>query len=144
MPRVASLIRDPEVAKALQGALDRGSFAPSQACRVVRALRGHSQVDFAAHLDVSVKVIKALESGRGNLRFDSLEKIAAAAGLCVAFVKPSMAVHLMNPAKRLEEERRRRIADAQALAAGEVSEGVLHRRNALRVDEVDFELPEIA
>ena len=144
MPRVAQRIRDPEIAKALQSALERGSFAPSKACRVVRALQGHSQDDFASRLGVNVKVIKALESGKGNPRFDSLEKIAAGMGLCVAFVKPSVTVDLFDPAERAREERRRRIADAQALAIGQASERELHQRNALRVDNVDFDLPELA
>ena len=144
MARVARKIRDPDLAEALHSALERGSFAPSKACRVLRVLRGQSQADFAAHLGVSLKVIKALESGRGNPRFDSLEKIAGAMGLCVAFVKPSVSVDLLDPAERAREERRRRIADAHALASGQISESELHRRNALRVDEVHFELPELA
>jgi transcriptional regulator with XRE-family HTH domain len=144
MPRVADRIENVEIVKALVAALEQGCFAPAKACRVMRALRGQSQADFAARLGVSVKVVKALESGRGNLRFDSLQKIAAAAGLRVAFVKPSVAVDLLNPAQRLEQERRRRIADAEALAAGEVSERDLHKRNALRADDVDFDLPELA
>jgi transcriptional regulator with XRE-family HTH domain len=144
MARVAQRVRDPQVAEALQSALERGWFAPSKACRVVRALGGHSQADFAAHLGVSVKVIKALESGRGNPRYASLEKIAGAMGLSVAFVKPSVSVDLLDPAERAKEARRRRLADAQALASGDVSEGDLHRRNALRVDDVEFELPELA
>ena len=144
MARVAHKVRDPELVQALHRALEQGSFAPSKACRVVRALQGHSQADFAAHLGVSVKVIKALESGRGNPRFDSLEKIAGAMGLCVAFVKPSVSVDFLDPAERAREERRRRIADAHELASGQVSESELHRRNALRVDDVHFELPELA
>lgn len=144
MARVASSVQDPKLAAALQRALEDGSLSLPKACRVARALQGCSQDDFAARLGVSLKVIRAVESGRGNPRYHSLEKIAAAAGLRVTFMRPKLSVELMDPEARVLDERRRRIASARALAAGEISEREIHERSALRVDDVVFELPELA
>jgi len=93
---------------------------------------------------MSVKVIKAIESGNGNPSYDSLAKIAAVADLHVAFVSLARSVELMDRRARAEEERLGRQADAQALASGRVSERELHERNALRVDELSFELRSLA
>lgn len=143
MARKPVKVRDLDLAEALRAALDRGAFAPAEASRVIRALEGYSQEAFAAHLGVNVKVIKALESGSGNPRYDSLEKIAQAFGLRVAFVQPAAAVGLLDPDARADDERRRRLADVEALASGKVSLRALHERNALEVDDVTFELPSL-
>jgi transcriptional regulator with XRE-family HTH domain len=92
---------------------------------------------------MNVKVIKALESDSGNPHYDSLAKMAAAFGLRVAFVKSGTAVELLNPDARATQERHRRQSDAQALASGRVSAHELHERNALRVDDVHYELPNL-
>ena len=143
MPKKPTKVRDPEHAEALRAALERGAFGPADASRVLRSLEGCSQEAFAARLGVNVKVIKALESGRGNPRYESLEKIAAAFGLRVAFVRPATVVELLDPEVRADEERRHRQADAEALASGRVSAQALHDRNALDVDDVDFQLPSL-
>lgn len=144
MAKRPAKIRDPDLAGALRAALERGAFAPAEASRVIRALEGYSQEAFAARLGVNVKVIKALESGSGNPRYDSLQKIAEAFGLRVAFVQPAAAVELLDPDARADDERRRRLADVEALASGKVSVRALHERNALEVDDVSFELPSLA
>lgn len=144
MARKPNKVRDPDLAAVLRCALERGSFAPAEACRVIRALEGCSQQEFAEQLGMSVKVIKAIESGNGNPSYDSLAKIAAAADLCVAFISHGRVVELMDRRARAEEERLSRQADAQALASGQVSERELHKRNALRVDELSFELRSLA
>jgi transcriptional regulator with XRE-family HTH domain len=54
---------------------------------LLRQLHGLSQADLAAMLGVNLKVIKALESGKGNPGFASIERIAQAFGLGVVFVK---------------------------------------------------------
>ena len=82
----ARRVRDANLADALRAALANGAFAPADASRAIRALEGLSQNAFAARLGINAKVIKALESGSGNARYDSLAKIADAAGLRVAFV----------------------------------------------------------
>lgn len=143
MPRKPPRVRDPELANALREALERGAFGPAEASRVLRSLEGSSQEAFAARLGVNVKVIRALESGSGNPRYASLEKVAEAFGLRVAFIGPAGEVELMDPEVRAGDESRRRQADAKELASGRVSEHALHERNALKVDEVDFELPSL-
>jgi len=143
MARRPKRIHSPDLATALRLALDQGAFAPPEACRVIRALEGWSQENLAERLGVNVKVIKSIESGNGNPRYDSLARIAAAANLRVAFVSESQSVELMDPRERAVEERQRRQADAQALASGLVSERELHERNALRIDELSFKLPSL-
>jgi transcriptional regulator with XRE-family HTH domain len=138
------MVRDLGLAMALRSALERGSLAPAEASRVIRALSGRSQQELAEQLGMSVKVIRSIESGKGNPSYDSLSKIASAADLRVAFVSHSRSVELMDPRVRAEEERLRRQADAKALASGRVSERELHERNALRVDELSFELRSLA
>jgi transcriptional regulator with XRE-family HTH domain len=143
MARRARRVRDANLADALRTALANGAFAPADASRAIRALEGLSRDAFAARLGISAKVIKALESGGGNPRYDSLAKIADAAGLRVAFVKASGVVELLDPDARAADKRRRRLADSEALQAGKVSARVLHERNALAVDEIAFELPRL-
>jgi len=141
MARTPPRIQNPELAAALKSALEAGAFSPGKACRVLRALNCSSQEDFAVRLGMNVKVIKALEAGRGNPRYDSLEKIASAVGLRVAFVKRRTELELLDTKGRAADERDRRIASSEAVAAGRVSERRLHERNALRVDGVIIELP---
>jgi hypothetical protein len=50
----------------------------------------------------------------------------------------------MDPRARADEERLRRQADAEAIASGRVSAREMHKRNALRVDELSFELRGLA
>jgi transcriptional regulator with XRE-family HTH domain len=144
MARKPKSVRDPDLAAALRSGLERGFFAPAQASRVIRALDGRSQQEFAEQLGMSVKVIKAIESGNGNPSYDALTRIAGAAGLRVAFVSESRPVELMDPHARADEERLRRRADAEAIASGRVSAHEMHKRNALRIDELSFELRGLA
>jgi hypothetical protein len=64
--------------------------------------------------------------------------------LRVAFVKASGVVDLLDPDVRAADERRRRLADSDALQAEKISARDLHERNALKVDEVAFDLPSLA
>jgi len=129
------MIADPDLARAFRAALERGSFAPAEASRVMRALAGLSQREFADQLGLNLKVIRSIESGRGNPNYESLARLAAAADLRVAFVGRSAAVDILDPAQRIEDERRRRQADAYVPG--------MHERNALRVDDLAFELPKL-
>jgi len=144
MPRRAKRISDPELSAVLREALERGAFSPREACRVIRALKGCSQEEFASRLGLNVKVVKALESGRGNLRWDSLERIAEAADLCVAFVSSSKRIGLLDADARAADEQRRREADARALLSGQISAQELRKRNAMDIDDISFELPSLA
>ena len=143
MAKRAKRIRNPELAGVLRSALGRGELKLAQAIRVMRALEGSSQQQLAERAGIDVKVIKAIEAGRGNPNFASLDKIAAVANLRVAFVDHS-SIELMEPRARADEERQSRYEDAKALASGQVSERKLHERNALRVDELSFDLPSFA
>lgn len=143
MARRARSVKDPDLAAVLRSSLERGEFELAPALRVIRALAGYSQQELAERVDLDVKVIKAIESGGGNPNFASLEKIAALVNLRVGFVGPS-SIDLLDPRARSNEERQSRIEDAIALASGQVSRRELHDRNALRVDELSFELPSFA
>lgn len=136
-------VADRELADALHSALNNGELQLGAAVRVIRALRGESQVDLASRAGVHVKVIKALESGRGNPGLSSLNKIAAAANLRVGLVNASY-IDLMDPDERAREERSIREEEARAIASGKLSRRELHERNALRVDEKKFDLPSFA
>jgi|GEM_PF-2598165 len=144
MAKQAAKLNDMAQAQALRAALEGGSLQASEACRVLRALEGFSQDEMAALVGVNVKVIKSLESARGNPGFKSLEKIANAFGLEVAFVKPRVNVGLMNPRARLAQERQRRLAEGAAIAAGQVSAEDMNRRNALKVDKGRYKLRSFA
>jgi transcriptional regulator with XRE-family HTH domain len=144
MARRSRKVSDPQLAQALGSALERGSLAPAEASRVIRALRGLSQQELADRLGMSLKVVRSIESGLGNPGLESLEKLASAADLRVAFVGRSRAVEIMDPRERMADERRRREADARALGSGRVSERQMHARNALAVDELSFELRSLA
>ncbi len=144
MARRARCIGNPELAVFLRSALEKGELEVGPAVRVIRALEGKSQHELAQRAGVHVKVIKSLESGRGNPNFASLSKIAAAANLRIGFVSPSSSIDLMDPGGRALEERAIRQEEAKAIALGKVSRRELHERNALRVDELKFELPSFA
>lgn len=144
MAKQAAKLNDSAHAKALRMAVESGSLQASEACRVLRALEGFSQDEMAALVGVNVKVIKSLESAKGNPGFKSLEKIANAFGLEIAFVKPRVSVGLMDPKARLAEERQIRLAEGAAIAASQVSAEDLNRRNGLKAGKARYKLPSFA
>jgi transcriptional regulator with XRE-family HTH domain len=144
MARKANQIRSNDQARALEQALRVGAFGPADACKVVRSLRGHSQKQFAQQIGLSVKIIKSLESGRGNVGFQWIEKVAAAAGMRIAFIAGSSSVELFDPRERMKQERLRRIADSDAVSSGKFSEAQLHKRNAMSLGDVEYALPELS
>jgi len=83
-------------------------------------------------LGVNLKVIKALESGKGNPGFASIEKIAEAFGLAVVFVKKGAVAEILDGRARVREKARSREADAEALTAGRLSEQELNAKNAIK------------
>lgn len=143
MARRARMVKDPDLAGALRSALEKGEFDLAPAVRVIRALEGYSQQELAERAGIDLKVIKSIESGMGNPSFASLVKIASMAKLRVGFVNAS-SIDLMDPKARSNEERQNRLEEAKALASGRISRKELHKRNALRVDELSFELPSFA
>jgi transcriptional regulator with XRE-family HTH domain len=124
---------DPKRREDLKGALEAGAFRVGAGARLLRQIHGLSQADLAAMLGVNLKVIKSLESGVGNPGFASIEKLAEAFGLAVVFVKKDAVAEILDGAARAEEKARSRAADAQALAAGRLSEHELNAKNALKI-----------
>jgi transcriptional regulator with XRE-family HTH domain len=125
------------------GLLQAGRLPLADACRAIRALHGDSQDEFARRVGLNHKVIKDLERGRGNPGRESLERIAGAAGLRLAFVSAQSAVERLDPKLRSREEDAHRQADAAAVALGEPPAAV-YRRNAMSLGGVRLRLPRIA
>ena len=92
-------------------------------------------------LGLNLKVIKALESGKGNPGFASIEKIAEAFGLAVVFVKKDTVAEILDGEVRAREKARSREADAVAFAAGKLSEQQLNAKNALKIRRMGFKIP---
>jgi transcriptional regulator with XRE-family HTH domain len=132
---------DPKRREDLKVALEAGAFRLGAGCRLLRQLHGLSQADLAAMLGVNLKVIKALESGKGNPGLASIEKIAEAFGLAVVFVKKDTVAEILDGEARAREKARSREADVEALAAGRLSEHELNAKNALKVGHVGFKIP---
>jgi transcriptional regulator with XRE-family HTH domain len=126
----------------LPSLLAEGRMALPDACRAIRSLQDVSQDEFAKRIGVNRKVIKLLESGKGNPRHESLERIARSAGLRIAFVADRPVVGLMNSRKRLSEENAQRDADAKALKQG-MPQKTMYQRNAMRLGDVKLKLPKI-
>ncbi len=143
MPKKANKVESDEARRALRNALEGGSFALADACRAIRAVEGVSQAALAARVGVDVKVVKSLESGRGNPRLSSLERIADSAGLRVAFVRRKEAVGLLDPAQRAADEHRYRVADAEAVESGRMSVRERDADNAMVIGPSSYELPEL-
>lgn len=137
------MVKRDAIQEALSEALQDGALGIADAVRAMRALYGLSQADFAKMSGLSVKVVKSLESGKGNPRLSSLEKLADVAGLRVAFVKPVASVGLFRPSDRVADESRRREADYAAVASGRHSERERDAHNAIRIGEVHVDWPEL-
>ena len=139
MPRRPQRIYDQDLLAELRRAMQQGALAIGDVSRLVRAENGLSQSEFADSLNVALNVIKDIESGRGNPSLQSIEKLAAAAGLRVALVSadaPRVALVSSQSLAREEGRRRRR-------ALGEVVRGrkSLERHdveNALRIEGAHF------
>ena len=131
------------VHESLAAALQDGSLSVADGCRAIRALHGLSQAQLAELSGLSIKVVKSLESGKGNPRLSSLQALARVAGLKIAFVQPAMSVGLFKPSERVADESRRREADYAAVASGRQSERERDASNALRIGEVHVEWPDL-
>src|ERR1700693_814125 len=132
---------DPKRREDLKAALDTGAFRLGAGCRLLRQLHGLSQADLAAMLGVNLKVIKALESGNGNPGLASIEKIAETFGLAVVFVKKDTVAEILDGKARAQEKPQSGEADAEALAAGRLSENELNTKNALKIRRMEFKIP---
>jgi DNA-binding XRE family transcriptional regulator len=73
----------------LYAAIERGELSLQQAVKRMRAISCLTQLEFAAHRGVSVKVIKEVERGIGNPTVKTLNQIGEIFGLEVSFVRKS-------------------------------------------------------
>jgi transcriptional regulator with XRE-family HTH domain len=71
----------------LYAAISRGELTIQEAVKRMRRLARMTQVEFAAHRGLSLKVIKDVERGVGNPTLATLNKIGEIFGLEVAFVR---------------------------------------------------------
>lgn len=65
--------------------IEAGKLSLQQAAKKMRAISGLTQAEFAAHRQVSLRVIKELESGTGNPTVKTLNQIAKIFALEVTF-----------------------------------------------------------
>lgn len=130
-------------AEFVRSLLAQGALPLPDACKAIRLIQGLSQDEFARRSGVNRKVVKDLERGQGNPRWDSLQRIGRAAGFRVAFLPDEGVVRLLKPKKRLAEEEAQRAADSAALQRG-LSPKELHARNAMSLGGVNLRLPKIA
>lgn len=130
-------------AEFVRSLLAEGALPLPDACKAIRLIQGLSQEEFARRSGVNRKVVKDLERGQGNPRWESLQRIGRAAGLRVAFLSDAGVVGLLDPRKRLAEEKARRAADSAALQRG-LSAKKLHARNAMSLGGINLRLPKIA
>ena len=130
-------------AEFVRGLLAQGALPLPDACKAIRLVQGLSQDEFARRSGVNRKVVKDLERGRGNPRWESLQRIGRAAGFRVAFLPDEGVVRLLEPRKRLAEEQVQRAEDSAALEQG-LSPRELHARNAMSLGGVKLRLPKIA
>lgn len=144
MARSSLKISDAQLRASLAQTMARGALSLADACRVLRACKGWTQQQLAAKARVALKVVKQIESGRGNPTLDSLRRVAALAGLEVGFFRPTATVRigaLDGYAKRRAAARRSQI---RALKDGKTTLRRLHEQNALRGSDFTIELPELA
>lgn len=127
----------------IRALLNEGRLLLPDACRAIRAMHGLSQDEFARRIGVNRKVVKDLESGAGNPGRVSLERIAGAAGLRVAFVPQRSAIAVMDPRQRQVQKQARRAEDAGAPGRGVSEPKKLYRRNAMSLGGVKLRLPRI-
>ncbi|MES2935452.1 MAG: helix-turn-helix transcriptional regulator [Pseudomonadota bacterium] len=71
----------------LDAAIARGELSLQEALKRMRKISRLTQVEFAAHRGVSVKVIKEIERGIANPTVNTLNQIGSIFGLRVGFVR---------------------------------------------------------
>ncbi len=98
---------DKEGARALRTslyeAIARGELPLRDAVKQMRKISRLTQAEFAAHRGLSTKVIKEIESGKGNPTVHTLNKIGNFFGLEVAFVRRETLKHKESPSTDFPE-----------------------------------------
>jgi len=139
MPRRPQRISDQDMLAELRRAMQQGALDISDVSRLLRAENGLSQSEFADSLQVALNVIKDIECGRGNPSLQSIEKLAAAAGLRVALIAaeaPSVA--MVSSQSLAREESRRRQRALGEVVRGQKSLEQHDAENALRIEDAHF------
>lgn len=129
----------PDVREALQLALEGGAMSIRDACKAIRMLNDMSQQAFADSIGVALNVVKDIESGKGNPKLSSLEKIANAAGLKVVFAAPKGSVGLDDFRTRMNEKQASRERDFDKFASG-VSTEQVSDDNAMKLPGFHYDL----
>ncbi|MDP1985096.1 MAG: helix-turn-helix transcriptional regulator [Sulfuritalea sp.] len=84
---------DPEVERALRDAFNKDiashRLSIAGAIKAMRRLSRLTQAEFAKHRGISLVTLKQLESGKGQPKVETLNKVGAIFGLEVAFVQKS-------------------------------------------------------
>jgi transcriptional regulator with XRE-family HTH domain len=138
--RNALKLNDPALEAVLGEALAGGALSLSDSCRAIRASSGLTQAQFAARAGVALKVIKELEGGHGNPTLESLNRVAAAAGLHLRFMRPMAQISVGSAAGQVEKGSAERRAGMRALRRGKTTLKQRHATNALRADNFTIEL----
>ncbi len=141
MPKQIRKITDSKLLKLFEEALAQGAMSLADASRIARAKLGMTQAEFAAGAGVALKVIKQLEGGTGNPRLQSIERIAAAAGLRLGLVSRGATVSLGSIDQYVRRQASARRAGLRAVRQGKTSLKRLHARNALHGSDFVIELP---
>lgn len=143
MPKRVPQIDDPALVAILDEALQKGALELADACRYIRANQGLTQADFAARVGVATKVVKELESGRGNPTLKSLNRIAASVGLQVGVVRRQAIIRLGGVHEQVEREARARRAELRAVRKGTTTLKERHATNALRGSDFTIKSPKL-
>lgn len=136
-------IRDRELRRLLRQAVQLGLFSWPDTSRVLRALHGLTQVEFAQKVRLSRRVIQMIEGGREReVAPSALERIARLARVPVGSVATNVTVELgtREIVKARELERAR---DLRAVRLGKMTLEELHARNALDMRGVRIGLPRL-
>lgn len=143
MSRKHFKISNPDVKAVLRDALEDGAMSIADACKAIRAMNHLSQESLANLVGLSLKVIKEVESGKGNPRLSSMQKLAEFADLEVVFAAPKKKVRLGDPQDRAREKQMSRERDFDRSSAGSASNQSINKANALKIEKLRYELPEI-
>jgi len=143
MARRRLKIDSPSVREALKNALEMGVMSISDASKSIRAIYGYSQEDFANCVGLSVKVVKEIESGHGNPRLSSLERLADVADLSVVFAAPKGSVKLEDINERRIEKQLSRNDDVDMVSSGVKSRDEVASANSLQFSNYKYDLPKL-
>jgi transcriptional regulator with XRE-family HTH domain len=90
-------VAEAERRAALYAAIDQQRLSLQAAVREMRALSRLTQAEFAKHRGISLATLKQIESGVGQPRADTLNKIGEIFGLEVGFVRRSRKTDPASP-----------------------------------------------